>query len=232
MVWIVRLSRGRCANHSILLWTLKFQNNDNKCLSRLSGRRPSDPIQRTARTIYPDRARGPDSRPVSLYPAVLLPYSCLVLRHNCARRRGGYPVGMHRVQPEIWYPWLPKIEGPTAAAPVHPLPKPPIFHLLKIEIMFEQDFPMPIGEVSDDGLIASKTGSVTAALEIIHTGCHQPTETYESLNRTMVKAISLFPAGTIFLQQDRFWRQCWKPPADAESRSFLARASDAHFTGR
>jgi conjugation system TraG family ATPase len=98
--------------------------------------------------------------------------------------------------------------------------------------MYTSDFPMPIGEVSDDELIASRTGSVTAALEIIHAGYHQPTETYESLNRTMVKAISLFPAGTILLQQDRFWRQRWKPPADAESRSFLARASDAHFTGR
>jgi hypothetical protein len=98
--------------------------------------------------------------------------------------------------------------------------------------MYTSDFPMPIGEVSEDGLIASKTGSVTAALEIIHAGCHQPMETYESLNRTMAKAISLLPAGTIFLQQDRFWRQRWKPPADAEPRSFLAQASDAHFTGR
>jgi conjugation system TraG family ATPase len=98
--------------------------------------------------------------------------------------------------------------------------------------MFEQDFPMPIGEVSDDGLIASKTGAITAALEIVHAGCHQSAEAYESLNQTMVKGIGLLPAGTILLQQDRFWRQRWEPPVNAQPRSFLARASDAHFTGR
>jgi conjugation system TraG family ATPase len=101
-----------------------------------------------------------------------------------------------------------------------------------MKIMFEQDFPMPIGEVSDDGLIAAKTGAITAAFEIRFAGCHQPAETYESLNQTMIKAIGLLPAGTILLQQDRFWRQHWEPPANAQPRSFLARASDAHFTGR
>ncbi len=89
---------------------------------------------------------------------------------------------------------------------------------------------MPIGEVSEDGLIASKTGAITATLEIVHAGCHQSAEAYESLNQTLVKAIGLFPPGTIFVQQDRFWRQRWKPPVNAEPRSFLARASDTHFT--
>jgi conjugation system TraG family ATPase len=98
--------------------------------------------------------------------------------------------------------------------------------------MFQQDFPMPIGEVSDDGLIASQTGSITAGFEIVHGGCHQPVEAYESLNRTMVKAIDLLPAGTILLQQDRFWRQRWEPPAHGQPPSFLAKASDAHFIGR
>jgi conjugation system TraG family ATPase len=91
---------------------------------------------------------------------------------------------------------------------------------------------MPIGEVSADGIIASNTGSITAAFEIAFTGCHQPAENYESLNQTMVKAISLFPPGVIVLQQDRFWRNRWEPPANTQPRSFLARASDAHFTGR
>src|SRR5579863_9610079 len=98
--------------------------------------------------------------------------------------------------------------------------------------MFKEDFPMPIGEVSDDGLIASQTGSITAALEIVHAGCHQPAETYESLNRTMVKAIELLPDRIIVLQQDRFLRERWEPPANGHARSFLARASDAHFNGR
>ncbi len=99
--------------------------------------------------------------------------------------------------------------------------------------MFEQDFPMPIGEVSEDGLIASKTGAITAALEIVHAGCHQSAEAYEGLNQTLVKAIGMFPHGPIFMQQDRFWRQApGKPPANAEPRPFLARASDAHFFGQ
>jgi conjugation system TraG family ATPase len=97
--------------------------------------------------------------------------------------------------------------------------------------MLREDFPIPIGEVSDDGLIASKTGSITVALEIVHAGCHQPTETYEGLNRIMVKAIDLLPDRIIVVQQDRFLRRCWEPPA-GYARSFLAQASDAHFTGR
>src|SRR5580658_3126750 len=97
--------------------------------------------------------------------------------------------------------------------------------------MFKEDFLMPIGEVSDDGLIASQTGSITAALEIIHAGCHQPAETYESLNRTMVKANELLPDRVIVVQQDRFLHRRWEPPA-GHAPSFLAHASDAHFTGR
>lgn len=89
-----------------------------------------------------------------------------------------------------------------------------------------------IAEISDDGLISNPCGAITIGFEVTFQGCHQSPETYESLNQTLVKAISPFPAGTTFLQQDRFQRRKWEPKEDGCERSFLAGCSDAHFTGR
>jgi conjugation system TraG family ATPase len=89
-----------------------------------------------------------------------------------------------------------------------------------------------IAEISDDGLISNPCGAITFGFEVTFQGCHQSPETYESLNQTLVKAINPFPAGTTFLQQDRFRRRQWEPADDGLERSFLAGCSDAHFTGR
>ena len=93
-----------------------------------------------------------------------------------------------------------------------------------------------IAEVSDDGLISSSWGAITAGFEVTFQGCHQAPEVYEGLNATLVKAIGAFPAGTTFLQQDRFWRRSWEPTDPGQEvsheRSFLATCSDAHFEGR
>ncbi len=89
-----------------------------------------------------------------------------------------------------------------------------------------------IAEISDDGLISNPCGAITIGFEVTFQGCHQSPETYDGLNQTIVKAISPLPAGTTFLQQDRFWRRHWEPTAAGQERSFLAGCSDAHFTGR
>ncbi|HXB32352.1 MAG TPA: TraG family conjugative transposon ATPase, partial [Puia sp.] len=92
--------------------------------------------------------------------------------------------------------------------------------------------PRSIAEISDEGIISNLCGAITIGLEVTFQGCHQSPETYDGLNQTLVKAISLLPAGSTFLQQDRFWRRRWEPAADSQERSFLAGCSDAHFTGR
>ncbi|HXD77596.1 MAG TPA: TraG family conjugative transposon ATPase [Puia sp.] len=97
--------------------------------------------------------------------------------------------------------------------------------------MLHHHVPMPIGEVSDDALIAARTGAITAGLEFIHAGCHQSPEAYEAVNRLIVRGMSIFPADTIFHQQDYYWRRAWEPP-DATPANLLARGSDAHFSGR
>lgn len=89
-----------------------------------------------------------------------------------------------------------------------------------------------IGEISDAGLIANPSGGITAGFELSFPGCHQSPELYDSLNEIMVKAMAAFPAGTTFLQQDRFFRQQWKPASTVEPPSYLAGCSDAHFHNR
>ncbi len=86
-------------------------------------------------------------------------------------------------------------------------------------------------EVEHD-LILSDNGDITVVFRAQYPeGLTRSNEEYEALNQGRIKAIRSLPDKTVFLQQDVFRKQIFKPGTSGNN-NFLGNASDRFFAGR
>jgi len=95
----------------------------------------------------------------------------------------------------------------------------------------ELDKRLPIAEIAAD-FIVGKMGDITAALELTKPEIFTLSRPeYELLHQAYVKGLKLMPSNTVFLQQDTYWKDQYRPSEDREL-SFLADANERFFNGR
>jgi conjugation system TraG family ATPase len=98
--------------------------------------------------------------------------------------------------------------------------------------MYEPLYSMPIGEVSDDGIIASKSGAITAAYHFQKPAGPIAGEDHDAATLILAKALGQLPTHTVVHFQDYYWQRKWKPQSDPNPKPFLAQSSDEHFSAR